>query len=78
MIDPGHGGKDPGTLEQIVYKIYEKHIALDVSLNIGEYIKDAFPDIEVIYTRETDEFLSLYERTEIATNNNADLYINSL
>ena len=75
VIDPGHGGKDPGTLGTKRYKIYEKHIALDVSLKLGEYIKDAFPDIEVIYTREMDEFLSLYERTEIANNNNADLFI---
>ena len=75
VIDPGHGGKDPGTLGTKRYKIYEKHIALDVSLKLGEYIKDAFPDIEVIYTREKDEFLSLYERTEIANNNNADLFI---
>ena len=75
VIDPGHGGKDPGTLGTKRYKIYEKHIALDVSLKLGEYIKDAFPDIEVIYTREKDEFLSLYERTEIANDNNADLFI---
>ncbi|MBT6650370.1 MAG: N-acetylmuramoyl-L-alanine amidase, partial [Flavobacteriales bacterium] len=48
------------------YTQYEKHIALDISLKLGNYIKDAFPDIEIIYTRKTDNFLELWERTELA------------
>ena len=75
VIDPGHGGKDPGTMGTKRYKQYEKHIALDISLKLGNYIKEAFPDIEVIYTRKTDVFLELWERTELANNKNADLFI---
>ena len=75
VVDPGHGGKDPGTLGTKRYKIYEKHIALAVALKLGQYISDEFPEIEVIYTRKTDKFLSLFERTELANNNNADLFI---
>jgi N-acetylmuramoyl-L-alanine amidase len=44
-------------------------------LKLGQYISDEFPEIQVIYTRDTDEFLSLYQRTEVANNNNADLFI---
>ena len=75
VIDPGHGGKDPGTMGTKRYKQYEKHIALDISLKLGSYIKEAFPHIEIIYTRQTDVFLELRERTEMANNNNADLFI---
>jgi len=57
------------------YKQYEKHIALDISLKLGNYIKEAFPDIEIIYTRKTDVFLELWERTELANEKNADLFI---
>ena len=59
VIDPGHGGKDSGTMGTKRYTQYEKHIALDISLKLGNYIKDAFPDIEIIYTRKTDNFLEL-------------------
>ncbi len=75
VIDPGHGGKDSGTMGTKRYKQYEKHIALDISLKLGNYIKEAFPDIEIIYTRKTDVFLELWERTELANKKNADLFI---
>jgi len=75
VIDPGHGGKDSGTMGTKRFKIYEKHIALAVSLKLGNYIKKLFPEIEVIYTRDSDVFLELKERTEIANTANADLFI---
>ncbi len=75
VIDPGHGGKDSGTMGTKRFKIYEKHVALAVSLKLGAYIKKAFPEINVVYTREKDVFLELNERTEFANNANADLFI---
>ena len=75
VIDPGHGGKDSGTMGTKRFKIYEKHVALAVSLKLGKYISDAFPEVEVIYTRDSDFFLELNERTEIANKANADLFI---
>ena len=75
VIDPGHGGKDSGTMGTKRFKIYEKHVALAVSLKLGKYILDAFPEVEVIYTRDSDFFLELNERTEIANKANADLFI---
>ena len=75
VIDPGHGGKDSGTMGTKRFKIYEKHVALSVSLKLGKYISENFPDVEVIYTRNSDVFLDLNERTEIANNANADLFI---
>ena len=75
VIDPGHGGKDSGTMGTKRFKIYEKHIALAVSLKLGNYIKKSFPEIEVVYTRDSDVFLELKERTEIANAANADLFI---
>ena len=75
VIDPGHGGKDSGTLGTKRFKIYEKHVALAVSLKLGKYINDAFPSIDIKYTRDTDVFLELNERTELANNVNADLFI---
>ena len=75
VIDPGHGGKDSGTMGTKRFNIYEKHVALDVSIKLGEYIKSEFPEINVIYTRKNDVFLKLNERTEIANSSNADLFI---
>ena len=76
VIDPGHGGHDPGNLGTRRYEKTEKHIALDISLKLGAYIAEAFPDIKVIYTRTTNEaFLELRERTQLANDNNADLFI---
>ena len=70
VIDPGHGGKDSGTMGTKRYTKYEKHVALDISLKLGDYIKEAYPEIEIIYTRKTDVFLELWERTELANKKN--------
>ena len=72
VIDAGHGGHDPGCLGK---KSKEKDIALEISLKLGKYIEEHFPDVKVIYTRETDKFIELYERAEIANNAKADLFI---
>ncbi len=72
VIDPGHGGKDPGALGK---KSKEKDLALAISLKVGNYIKENFSNIEVIYTRETDTDLELFERAKIANESHADLFI---
>tara|TARA_B100000900_G_scaffold378936_1_gene363449 strand:- start:772 stop:1854 length:1083 start_codon:yes stop_codon:yes gene_type:complete len=75
VIDPGHGGKDPGTMGTKRYSKYEKDIALSVSLKLGNYISNSFPETKVIYTRENDVFLELNERTRIANKSNADIFV---
>lgn len=72
VIDPGHGGKDPGTLGD---HSKEKEIVLLVAQKLGGYIKSYFPGIEVIYTRTDDTFVKLEERAAIANRQNADLFI---
>ena len=74
VIDPGHGGKDPGALGQSSSS-HEKHIVLSISKLFGQKIKDAYPDVKVIYTRSTDKFIGLHDRAMVARNNNADLLI---
>lgn len=74
VIDPGHGGKDPGAPGQSSSSS-EKHIVLAVSKLFGEKIKSAYPDVKVIYTRSTDKFIGLHDRAMVARNNNADLFI---
>ena len=75
VIDPGHGGKDPGNLGTGRYEKNEKEIVLDVSLQLGKYISDSFPDLEILYTRKDDSYPTLKQRTDFANKNNADLFI---
>lgn len=73
VIDPGHGGHDPGAIGYNGLK--EKDVVLDISLKLGQLIKKNFPDIEVIFTRDDDFYLSLDERTKIANSKKADLFV---
>ena len=74
VIDAGHGGRDPGAVSPDG-KVREKNITLSVALKLGELINKRYPDVEVIYTRKTDIFIPLDERTKIANRNKADLFI---
>lgn len=74
VIDPGHGGKDPGALGKSK-NMHEKHVVLAVSKLLGAKIKEAYPDVKVIYTRNGDTFIGLHERAMVARRNNADLFI---
>jgi len=73
VIDPGHGGKDPGAVGY--KKLYEKNVVLPVSLKLGKMIKKKMPDVKVVYTRKTDIFIPLWKRTKIANENKGKLFI---
>lgn len=72
VIDPGHGGKDPGTSGKFSK---EKDIVLDIALELGDIINEYLDDVEVIYTRKKDKFVPLDKRAEIANKNDADVFI---
>ncbi|MBN1111472.1 MAG: N-acetylmuramoyl-L-alanine amidase [Bacteroidales bacterium] len=72
VIDPGHGGKDPGTVGKLEY---EKNVVLKISLLVGKLINQNYPNINVVYTRDKDKAVDLYERANIANKNKADLFI---
>ena len=73
VIDPGHGGSDPGS---IGYKgVKEKDITLAVGLKLGAYIEEHLPDVEVVYTRKDDSYLGLAELGHFANLSEADLYV---
>lgn len=72
VIDAGHGGHDPGAIGK---NSKEKDIALAIALKLGNYIKANFKDVKVIYTRDTDVFVELWRRSDIANKANADLFI---
>ena len=72
VIDAGHGGKDPGTEGK---HSQEKDVTLAVALRLGRLIREAYPDLKTVFTRETDEFIELNQRTAIANECKADLFI---
>lgn len=72
VIDPGHGGKDPGAIGR--HDLMEKEIVLDVGLRLKNLIKERL-NFQVIMTREEDIFVPLEERTAIANAKDADLFI---
>jgi N-acetylmuramoyl-L-alanine amidase len=73
VIDAGHGGHDTGTIGP--HGLLEKDLCLDVALRLGRMIEDKLPGAEVIYTRRDDTFIPLEERTAIANEAKADLFI---
>jgi N-acetylmuramoyl-L-alanine amidase len=72
VIDAGHGGKDPGANG---LKAQEKAITLAIALKLGKKIQESCPGVKVIYTRDKDEFIGLFQRAGIANRQKADLFI---
>jgi N-acetylmuramoyl-L-alanine amidase len=73
VIDPGHGGHDTGTIGPT--GLMEKDLCLDVALRLGKIIQQRLPGADVVYTRADDTFIPLEERTNIANQAKADLFI---
>ncbi len=72
VIDAGHGGHDSGAIGSISK---EKDINLAIALQTGKMIENRHPDVKVIYTRKTDIFIPLANRSKIANNNKADFFM---
>jgi N-acetylmuramoyl-L-alanine amidase len=80
IIDPGHGGFDPGTRGLFSD---EKDVALAISLKLGKAIQEEFPDTKIVFTRTTDimpgnmptKNLGLHYRAELANKSHGDLFI---
>ena len=73
VIDAGHGGKDPGALGRGGTR--EKDVVLNIALELGARIREAYPGVKVIFTRKNDTFVELAERSAIANRNRAQLFI---
>ncbi|MGB0390573.1 MAG: N-acetylmuramoyl-L-alanine amidase family protein, partial [Salibacteraceae bacterium] len=75
IIDPGHGGKDPGAIGTGRHKNTEADVALAISLKLRDYIIKYYDSVEVIMTRDSDNFIELRQRTKVANDAKADLFI---
>ncbi|MEI0476293.1 N-acetylmuramoyl-L-alanine amidase [Brachyspira pulli] len=64
IIDPGHGGKDPGAIG--INKLFEKDVVLSFSLELEEELKKIMPDVKIVLTRKGDTYPTLEERFKIA------------
>ena len=71
VIDPGHGGRDPGALGK---RLSEADLVLDVALRLEQLLL-AQPGFEVVLTRRSDVFVPLEERTAVANRTGADLFL---
>ncbi len=74
VIDPGHGGKDPGCVSRDG-KTQEKNITLDIGKRLAQKIAASYPDVEVRMTRTEDVFVELENRAVFANKANANLFI---
>jgi N-acetylmuramoyl-L-alanine amidase len=72
VVDPGHGGHDPGAVGPS--GLQEKDVVLAIGLKLRELLRDEL-GLDVVMTRSTDVFIPLEERTAIANKVNADLFL---
>lgn len=73
VVDPGHGGRDPGAIGS--NGLQEKQVTLDMALALREVLGEDYPDLNVELTRDSDNFLPLQKRTEIANKLDADVFV---
>jgi N-acetylmuramoyl-L-alanine amidase len=73
VIDAGHGGHDTGTIGPT--GLMEKDLCLDVALRFGKIVQQKLPGADIVFTRTDDTFIPLEERTHIANEAKADLFI---
>ena len=71
VLDAGHGGNDAGAVGN--GNIYEKNVVLAIALKAGEELKSR--GYKVFYTRSTDKFINLRDRTSMANDKLADLFV---
>lgn len=71
VVDPGHGGSDPGTIGH--QGTFEKDINLAIGLYLGDLLRQA--GAKVVYTRESDVYVSIFERPAIAAEAKADMFV---
>ena len=74
VIDPGHGGHDPGCISADK-KTQEKAIALDIAQRLSRKIGESLPGVKTVLTRSSDKFVTLSGRADIANDLGADLFI---
>ena len=74
VIDAGHGGHDAGAIG-LKLKVQEKNLNLSVAKQLAEKIRTNYPEVNVVLTRDTDVFLPLQQRADIANKHHADLFI---
>ncbi len=73
IIDAGHGGKDHGAIGRLGrYPFQEKNLVLEVSLRLANKLRQTYPDIEIVLTRDDDTYLTLQERIDIANVDSID------
>lgn len=72
ILDPGHGGKDYGCIGKLTN---EKTIVLDVATRFGKIIAEEHPEIKIVYTRDTDRYLTLQQRADVANDASGDLFV---
>jgi N-acetylmuramoyl-L-alanine amidase len=70
FLDAGHGGKDPGAVHN---GVVEREVALDVTRRVGRLLRNS--GLDVRYSREKDRYISLAERTRLANNAKADIFV---
>jgi N-acetylmuramoyl-L-alanine amidase len=73
ILDAGHGGKDPGAIGA---NVYEKQLTLEIADKVGLLLRQTMPFAKIIFTRTAqDEFVELLDRTTLANQAQADLFI---
>lgn len=75
VLDPGHGGRDPGAEHRQTNCMDEKVLNLRIALKLGKLLEDYFENLRLIYTRKKDVYVSLQDRVTLAEKHKADCFI---